>query len=227
MTFSDIAHNFRVHGAGPALLDLSVRALNRFFFLRIFVGLELSPSSLRAPAATLAPGWRCLVADRPLLDAASGDPELDLAPGFVDAAWRKSDECVVVLDDGEVASYCWLSNRPTVLEPGLSLSFASAWSYAYKAFTRPRHRGRRLLAVSLSEGLRRSIAAGGAGLLTVIEDINFSSLKAFQRVGFREIGRAYILGWREPAWVKHTGRCRDFGFVVQVDALSAGGGRSA
>lgn len=204
-------------GPAAALHDLRVRTVNGLgsASFKILKGMTAVQSHVddRLPA----PGFDGRFATREELVAATARLEIanEMSAVFVDWALHRGDECFALFDRGEVASFGWYSTRPTPIEDDLIMHFDPAWVYAYKGYTLPAYRGKRLH----SAGKRMALAAftqrGARGLVSYVESNNFRSLRSTRRVGYRVFGDLYVvraLG-RVHAW--STPGCRPYGFRLE------------
>src|SRR5262249_39742094 len=110
-----------------------------------------------------------------------------------DEVWAKGDMCFGIFRDRALLSYGWYSSEPTVTSDGLMITVPRGQLYLYKAFTRPRERGQQLLALVTNLALREYLAADYAACVAYVESNNFSSLRAFSRLGARPIGRVLLV----------------------------------
>jgi hypothetical protein len=73
----------------------------------------------------------------------SRDPELELNPERVSAAFRRGDFCVGVSEQGRPVGYIWFAFEPAPHIGRLGV-FRPPLPLLYKSFIRPSHRGRRI-----------------------------------------------------------------------------------
>lgn len=93
------------------------------------------------------------------------DPSLGLTESSVAKACARGAVCFGYLDQGSLVAYKWIATGPTPAEAGLWVRFSDGYSYSFKAFTAPSHRGRHLREClidfcehwRLSQGWRHSI----------------------------------------------------------------------
>ncbi len=160
-----------------------------------FYRVNLRPLDRRFPAPALPPGVRvCLVPAETLLRA-SGDPELDLDPGFVSDALARGDLCFGALEGERLLSYAWRSLGVAPAREGMWVRVARPHHYAYKAFTLPKWRGKHLhIAVSLASD--EHFRAHGSGAEVGYNEVtNYAIGAAADYLGRRRIGYAGYLNW--------------------------------
>lgn len=151
-----------------------------------------------------------------MIEGFAKNPDLDMTPEFVAEALSKGDECFGILDGGTLVAYTWYSYRPTrILPPDLVLHFDESYIYMYKAFTRPPYRGRRLHAIGKTWALRSYLSLGFRGLLSVVDYLNFPSLKSVYRIGGRLCGSIYVVGASGHYLVYRSRGCRQYGFRLE------------
>lgn len=141
---------------------------------------------------------------------------------FLDYAEAQGDSCYAVIDDDTLVSYCWHSDKPTVIERDLHIEFQRGYIYRYKEFTRHSHRGRRLSSFARAEALRHFAGTGVKGYAGYVEADNFISYRALQRTGHLFPGYIVVLGNGARPWIWHSPKARDWGFRVVSNSDVAG-----
>jgi hypothetical protein len=129
------------------------------------------------------------VLDRPDLARYSREALYEISPRFLEGIAGREDLCVAAFSGQDLVSYRFFALQPTDVDAHLRFHFPPGWIYAYKAFTHPAWRGRRLHrevflrslpAVSRwARGLRAPL-----GFVTLVLSDNDSSARALARVGF-------------------------------------------
>jgi hypothetical protein len=152
------------------------------------------------------------------LKEAAKDPEYDLSSAFIDRAFSRGDRCFAFAEEGVLSSYGWYSTRPTDAGPGLVLHFDPAYAYMYKGFTLPRFRGHRLHAVGMASALEAYTREGSKGLVSYVESSNFASLRSCDRMGYQTFGHVVFMKTKTGCISAVTGRCKAYGFHVEVAA---------
>ena len=143
------------------------------------------PWPARATAATSAP-FEVRVLDRAELARYSREALYEISARFLDGIASRDDLCVAAFSGDELVSYRFFARQPTDIDAHLRFHFPSGWIYAYKAFTHPAWRGRRLhrevflrSLPEVSRWLREPL-----GFVTLVLSDNESSAKALARAGF-------------------------------------------
>jgi len=139
--------------------------------------------------ATASAAFDVRVLDRSDLARYSQESAYGISPRFLDGIAARDDLCVAAFSGSELVSYRFFAAQPTDIDAHLRFHFPPGWIYAYKAFTHPSWRGRRLhrelFLRSMSEvepwqrGSREPL-----GFVTLVLSDNESSAKALARVGF-------------------------------------------
>ena len=120
-------------------------------------------------------------------------PELEMDETFVRGAYARGDLCYAIADRGEIVSYGWYSNRPTAIVEGLNFHFEPAYTYMYRGYTRPDHRGQRLHAIGMSRALDAVSQRGLAGLVSFVERTNSASLRSVYRMGYGQVAKFAVM----------------------------------
>lgn len=183
--------------------------LARHAGLRIF---RLFSRPLEAqPPRELAQGIQLRLFGEPDVLALCRDPELDLRPDSVAAAYGRGDVCVGAFDSGVLAGYCWAAFAPLPHLDGVWVEFDRLTAWIYKSLVRNSHRGRGIAPAlyrfadgpCLERGRRRSVIC--------VESHNYGSVRAALRAGYASSGYgAYalrgrrILRWSSPAAKRHA-----------------------
>jgi hypothetical protein len=213
-----VRQDIRRHGMFETAMGLGLIAIGRLCACQLLVCLtwenaHASPS----PGLDLEP-TRAGRLSREQLEVAASELELDLRADFVHDALAHDDACFGVVDEKRVVSYCWFSHRPTEVLPGFTTRFPAGYHYAYKAFTRPSHRGRGMLRDCQVAAAKAFERGGPVRMLTLIERRNVSSLKAFGQAGFRPLGHVVLGRTRWRNYVMHSPGCREH--EVRIDTLA-------
>jgi ribosomal protein S18 acetylase RimI-like enzyme len=191
MDAAQIWHHAKTFGAFNALVDLSLRAINRLFLFKILRVVVLEAANLQAE--TQDSKFRFEFLDESTLRRFATCRGYELSSNFLDWALSRKDRCYGIFDGTTLTSYGWFSAKPTRIEPpDLILRFDHRFGYVYKLFTHPDYRGRRLVAMGLTHALAASLTSGLAGLVAIVESNNFSSRKAMRRVGALDVGKIYV-----------------------------------
>ena len=165
--------------------------------LRKYLGLHVLRVLAMPPAggAPERPGaglrFAALSEDQALAWAA--DPELDLNPERVRAAYARGDVCVGVRDGDTPAGYIWYAYGPTPHLAGVWVECGPRARYSYKSYVRPSHRGRGIAAELYRQAYKICPQRGRDLSLLAIDLDNRSSLRASLRAGRRVVGYAGFL----------------------------------
>lgn len=142
------------------------------------------------PAAAVASApFEVRVLDRSDLARYGREVLYGISARFLDGIAARDDLCVAAFSAGQLVSYRFFALQPTDIDAHLRFHFPPGWIYAYKAFTHPAWRGRRLhrevFLRSLPE-VSRWLPGSGAplGFVTLVLSDNEASAKALARVGF-------------------------------------------
>lgn len=139
----------------------------------------------RATAEAAATPVEVRVLDRSDLARYSRDARYEISARFLEGIAARDDLCVAAFSGQDLVSYRFFAAQPTDIDAHLRFHFPPGWLYAYKAFTHPAWRGRRLH----RELFLRSLPAVSqlhkpVGFVTLVLSDNASSAKALARVGF-------------------------------------------
>lgn len=115
------------------------------------------------------------------------------AHGFA-AARRENHVCIGVFEHGRLASYSFNSTGRARFTDHLRVAVGDGWLYHYMAVTFPQWRGRRLHAAQMPFLLDMVRGQGGKGIVTLVDSVNYASLRSFRRMGFQECGVFTFLG---------------------------------
>ncbi|HXU80090.1 MAG TPA: GNAT family acetyltransferase [Polyangia bacterium] len=220
MNLENIAARFqdtvRRHGIGAALHDVECRVLNKVTRFEILRAMVVEPADVTDPAMFEAPGYsgRFVDADELESHARAGEHELD--PDFLAEARRRSDRCYALYEGTELASYGWYARQPTPIDEHFVLHFDPDYTYMFKGYTVPAHRGKRLHAVGMSRALRDFGKAGGRGLVSYVASNNFASLKSTARMGYRLFGDVYLVRAAGRSFAYASPGCRAYGFKAEA-----------
>jgi hypothetical protein len=139
--------------------------------------------------------------------------ELDVQ--FLAEAERRGDRCYGMFAGDALAGYGWYAGQPTPIDAHFVLHFDPAYTYMFKGYTAPDHRGKRLHAVGMCQALRAFGAAGRKGLVSYVRSNNFASLKSTARMGYRQFGDVYLLHAAGRSFSYASPGCRAFGFRAE------------
>ena len=151
----------------------------------------------------------------------SREGEHEISAAFVDGIAGRDDLCFGAFVDGRLAAYRFFALRPTAIDAHLRFHFPPRWIYAYKAFTLPAWRGKRLhreLFVRSLPELGRGL--GGMepplGFVTLVMSDNPSSAAALRRLGFAAAASFSVLRIRRRPRVIAPSRQEPEGFRIEA-----------
>lgn len=209
-----IKTNSKNFGVAKTAYDIAYRAINKvgahLMILQCMIADHVNEKMVVLPE-----GYRASLLSREELDRFIG-PEYELDAAFLDDAFKKGDECMGVLYGDELASYGWYSRSKTAVAPGLYMHFNPDYTYMYKGFTIPAHRGKRLHAIGMTLALKHYLENGSKGLISFVEDNNFSSLASTKRMGYWTFGKIFIFGLGGKYFISSDKESKKRGFEVQV-----------
>jgi hypothetical protein len=211
---SHVSENARRHGWPAALHDLECRALNRVARFEALEAMAVRLADVPDPALFEAPGFTGRFVEAGALEAVARAGTHELDPEFLRQAQARGDRCYALFTGDELASYGWYSRRPTPIDEHFVLHFDPAYTYMYKGYTLPAHRGKRLHAVGMCRALRAFTGEGQAGLVSYVLSNNFPSLKSVARMGYRIFGRVRLFGAAGRYFAHASRGCRAYGFWV-------------
>ncbi|MEY4640059.1 MAG: hypothetical protein RLZZ227_53, partial [Pseudomonadota bacterium] len=172
---------YRHGGAGGVLFSIFYELVNRVTRLVVLRPAILETAALLEAHLGKLDAYRhglCSPAELlPFVD----DVDIDLSRDFLDYASAQGDSCYAIFDGDMLVSYCWNSTQPTLIEGDLYMGFRKGYSYRYKEFTRPSHRGRRLSSYNHAESLRLCAASSMRGFAGYVEVNNYVSYRMLQR----------------------------------------------
>jgi len=212
-----IRRDIKHFGLFCTVVDVFFRAVNCLVYFRIvqaFVLEAVKPEYLDDGNLI----WRFFSAEE-LRDLAA-DSSNEITERFLDDALAKGDRCYGAMDGDTLATYTWVSHKPTDAD-GLILHFDPEYVYFYKAFTRPRYRGKCLNSICAHRVLRHCLSEGTRGFIADIDVHNFASLRAAVRMGFIEFGRATILKLGHLPVVHVSRGCRKYGYFFRPASRTA------
>ncbi len=146
----------------------------------------------------------------------SRDPEVQLEPGYRPEDLPASSECLAVLDENRLAAFAWFSLEPVSVLRNLLVELSLGEVYMHGAFTAPRFRGRKLYPRIMAEGFRRYCARQGREMVSLVSLVNQASLRAQVGMGWREVGRFWVLGRFGHYAVLRDARCRERGLQLRA-----------
>jgi hypothetical protein len=126
---------------------------------------------------------------------AARDPELDMDSEFVHGALARGDMAFGAFDGDSLVCYSWRAFAYVPHFDGVWVKFDPPYHYGYKAFTRPSHRGRRILVAVALFSDSYLLERGRVAQVVFTGINNFASLAAQKVAGSRRIGFAGYVNW--------------------------------
>lgn len=109
--------------------------------------------------------------------------------------------CFVIFQADAMAAFAWLAignvapefNHNGDLQAGLPVLLPPDTGFVYNVYVLPRYRGRRLYGSIMRELAQVMRTRGVTRLILTTDATNTSSLRALQRMGFQDLGKAWLL----------------------------------
>ena len=176
---------------------ISVRIMRRLFaFLRISVYVVRGTRVVEDPHYPHISSQICLreLSHQEMLEATKV-PALKLARDFVIAAIGRGDLAYGAFYKNELVSLIWrtLTKAPHI--DGLSVRVNRPYSYAYKAFTLPSHRGKHLSPSLILYSDRELLKCKYTHRAGFVDVCNIASMEAGKYAGSRLLGYAGYAKW--------------------------------
>jgi hypothetical protein len=177
-----------------ALLIRLASALRRYAGVHVY-RINVRPLVRRPPGEYLPEGVSVRLATREVLLEASEDPELDLSPEFVRDALARGDVPFGAFEGERLVAYLWRTYTAAPDKAGLWARVGPPYVYAYKAFTRASHRGKRIHGAITFLADAYLLDRGFAFEVGYTEPTNYSAIRAAELLGRRKIGYAGYAKW--------------------------------
>jgi L-amino acid N-acyltransferase YncA len=103
---------------------------------------------------------------------------------------------IVIEEEGEVAGYAYATQ--------IRDRAAYAWTAEDSIYVHPAQRGKGVGTALLEALCERAEAAGFRQMIGVIGGAEPASIRVHARCGFREVGRAYGVGWKHGRWLDNV-----------------------
>lgn len=180
---------------------------NRFFRVLHYLGIHIHVVRTRELEETTEyPGTLTGLVYREAepheLYEAGRDPEMGLSREFLDAAFERGDIAFAAFDGPRLVSYVWRSESAAPHDGNIWARVDPPYCYAYKSFTLPEYRGKRIspgVHLCSDNAMLRRGYKYRAGF---VEISNWASLAMGKHMGSQVVGKAGYLGW--------FGRCISF-----------------
>ena len=217
MDLTQIKMNLERNGFRKTLLLILYMAINKFIYLRIFSSLVMTKDSANLGLLKYADNyWMGILENERLLNFVK--PEYEIEEQFIKIARKKGDTCIGNIKGDVLASYSWYSNQSTEVEADLIMNFDPQYIYMYKGYTRNDYRGKRLIGANGVCGCLFYEERGYKGIVTIVEAVNFVSLKHCHRMGLKKIGNIYILKIGKKSLFYHNKKCKNYGIIISKNS---------
>jgi hypothetical protein len=221
---SNFRRDHKNFGLLKTLYNFSLKVINRFIFFKILKCVIISVVDPRYLGDEKGYQY-CFLPENTLLNLAKNE-ENGLQMNFVHEALEKGDECYGILYGDSLASYGWYSNKPTFVtfdsaengKENLWLHFAADYIYMYNGYTHNHYRGQRLHAIGMTRALKDYLDRGFKGLVSFVEANNFASLNSCYRMGYKDLGKIYILRIFGKHLIFHSKSCSKYAFCLTTFA---------
>ncbi len=132
-----------------------------------------------------------------------------LTSEFLSEAIKRHDRCLVILDNGEVVNFQWLSEGLTLAFDDIWIGFGPGYLYGYNSLTAPSHRGRGLNRCAVPIAGQLVAVPAGKGLAGYIDANNVASILSQWNPANQHLGIALV--WprtKKRLWVLASRVCR-------------------
>ena len=211
-----IQSHLKNYGFWATVYDIGYRGVNRLLLYHTFRGIWISFPNLNKKYLEAPPQFQARFLSQEEIASLVSDPEGHVSEQFAEIALAKGDMCYGIFDGQHLASFGWYSQKPTLLQPRLTLHFDPSYVYMYNGYTFPEYRGQRLHAVGMSRALKAFSDRGCKGLVSVVESNNLESLRSCYRMGYKDFGILRAVGLFDKLWTFHSRGCEAFSFRLEV-----------
>ncbi|MDH3886312.1 MAG: GNAT family N-acetyltransferase [Desulfobacterales bacterium] len=205
------------HGVLKTVFRLFSQSVNKLFTLKIRYLIKFDLKALNSEDLAVDDRFQITRLEPDWLSRHVDLEEYQMSKSFLNRAQRKGDICFGILNNGMVAAFSWYSNKPSLLLEGeLELKFSNNCLYVHNVYTHPDYRGRRLLAIGISNALRELSTLGFNSFISVVAFDNFSSLKSMYRMGWKKVGQFIYIRFFKTQTGFSIGKKKHSGFEVRV-----------
>jgi len=203
----------RRYGWLACIVTLMCDCLNQIMYFKVLKGMTLTTESVdkryldphpKYPGDIVAGG-----AIRSLISR-----ESQITDEFIQGALARRDWASVLRDGELVASSGWYSKESVPIDEYFSIRFSDQYTYMYKGFTSPDHRGEYLHAYGMAQALVKVADDGKRGLISYVEVDNLASLRSCVRLGYKIFSSCILLRVFGKSYVMRSPACRHFDFGV-------------
>ena len=201
MNIKSLKEDARRWGWARSIFMRVMRRLQKHLGIEIY-SVRIRPLEANPPDPNLPSGFSLRILDRATLLAASEDPELDMFWAFVESALAHGGVAFGAFDGTTLVAYMWRTLSVAPHLDGVWVKVDRPYRYGYKAFTRPKYRGRHINAAVSFFSDAYFLERGYTKDIGLIDVSNLSSLETAKYKGNTSIGFA--------GYVKWFGRCFTF-----------------
>jgi hypothetical protein len=204
------------------LLFLADSLLARLCKARILLIILREPDQILRESVDLPADFTVAVRSAEQMREVSGYCGESLGQEFLRDATRRHDRCVVVLHNGEVINFQWLSEGLTLAYDDVWIGFGPRYLYGYNSLTEPSYRGKGLNRCSVLLAGRLVATPAGKGLAGYINATNVASILSQRNPGNQQLCIALV--WpraHQRLWVWASRTCRAAGVTFARPAAGA------
>jgi hypothetical protein len=195
--------------------DCFIRIINCLLYFKIFRCNRITMETLDPQFLKLDSRYRVeFFGIDDLVDLKDQKKDWIPMPEITDS-FKKGDCCLQIFHNNSLASYSWMSNHPTMVTPQLEVIFDTGHVYRYKTFTYPHYRGKRLPAFGCAQCLKKYVAEGYKGFLSIVASNNFSSLRMAYRTGWKNIGTVYVFRLAGKYFIFSRGKLKEYNLKIK------------
>jgi hypothetical protein len=214
-----VKKNVKYYGFWNTLHLAIFKIINKIVYYQEFVCVVVS--KVKQSSLEIDPKFKHGFLDADQLLGFSADERNELPRDFLQSVIAKGDECYVITENGNLASYGWYSHVPTIVDLDQLFCFDPSYVYMYKGFTKKDYRGQRLHAVGMSYALKHYLENGLNGIASVVDSTNFDSLKSCWRMGYEKVGTTYLLKIFGKVFHYSTRPARKYGIDLREEKSNA------
>ncbi|MDH3690452.1 MAG: hypothetical protein OEU36_13320 [Gammaproteobacteria bacterium] len=196
----------RRFGLIPALIRVVYGRASRVTNIRAYRFLAFAPENVNRKLVKCALPYECRLVESEEARALLRDPMNQIPEeAYVPGTPGEGDFFYGIFDGGKLVNFACYASGPTAVQRVGRISFDPSFLYNHSGYTKPSHRGRNLCSIGVARASHELCADGWRGIVTLIEETNYASLRCANRAGFRSCARAVVL-WRDQRsliWQSH------------------------
>jgi len=143
---------------------------------------------------------------------ATEDPNLKLSRNFVTTALERGDFAFGAFDNSKLVALVWRAISTAPHSDGMWVGVRRPYSYVYKSFTRPSHRGRHLSPSLILCSDIECLNRGYTHRAGFISPYNFASRASGKYMGSKIAGYAGYVKWSAFCFTFRTSAVKKIGF---------------